>query len=111
MATSAAEKRAASQLGAHTRWARETDRHAAMQPARDGLWQRFLRQADPDTVLPEHVRVERAESLRRAHFAELALRSARARRLRREAAAAAARAEQSRAAAKQAERAASGGAA
>lgn len=45
---------------------------------------RFERLVDPDGVMPEAERMQRADSLRSAHFAELALKSAQARRIRKE---------------------------
>jgi hypothetical protein len=59
-------------LGAHTSWANTTDRSARTAPARAALDQKFLDQADGDPV--------RAEHLRKAYFARLALKSAKARR-------------------------------
>jgi hypothetical protein len=40
---------------------------------------RFVDQVDPDRVLPEAERQRRAEAARRAHMAQLAFRSAKAR--------------------------------
>jgi len=54
--------------------ARETTR-----AARAAFANRFEDQVDPDRVLPEAERLRRAESARKAHFARLALASARAR--------------------------------
>lgn len=65
---------------AHKRWGQTKDRNAATAPGRAAFEQRFLDQADGDPV--------RAASLRKAYFADLALRSARVRRARREAGAA-----------------------
>jgi hypothetical protein len=59
-------------LGAHTSWANTTDRSARTAPARAALDQKFLDQADGDPI--------RAEHLRKAYFARLALKSAKARR-------------------------------
>ena len=39
---------------------------AVAERARSGLWQRYLDRVDPDRLLPEPERVERAEHLRRA---------------------------------------------
>lgn len=72
-------------IAAHTRWAGEPDRHAATQPARDGLQRRFEREVDPDGVLPPDELAIRATSARRAHFQRLALKSAQSRRARRDA--------------------------
>jgi len=59
-------------IGAHISWARTTDRSARTAPARAAFEAKFLAEADGDPV--------RAEHLRKAHFARLALASARARR-------------------------------
>ncbi|WP_193613121.1 hypothetical protein [Nocardioides lijunqiniae] len=72
-------------IAANSRWARETDRSAATQPARDGLNRRFELEVDPDGVLPVNERATRALSARRAHFQRLALKSAQARRAKRSA--------------------------
>jgi hypothetical protein len=61
-------------IGAHTKWANCTDRSAATAPARAALERKFLDAADGDPV--------RAENLRKAHYARLALKSAQARRAR-----------------------------
>lgn len=62
-------------LGAHTSWANTTDRTARTAPARAALAQRFVDEAGGDPI--------RAEHLRRAYYARLALLSAQARRRRR----------------------------
>ncbi len=49
------------------------------QAARNGFWQRFLNEVDPQRVLPEAERDRRAKAAMRAHMTRLALRSARAR--------------------------------
>ncbi|KUH90618.1 hypothetical protein [Mycobacterium sp. IS-1556] len=59
---------------AHKSWAATPDRTKRTAPARRAFENRFLRQADGDPV--------RAECLRKAYFADLALKSARARRRR-----------------------------
>lgn len=69
-------------LAVHKKWAGIDDRSAATAPARRGLAERFEREADPDGVLAPEERTRRAEHLRKAHFAELALKSVRARRAR-----------------------------
>jgi hypothetical protein len=56
------------------------DSRVITQSARDAFLRRFLEQVD--ATLPEPERLRRAEHLRRAHMAELALRSAQARRRR-----------------------------
>ncbi len=62
----------AGQIAAHSRWGRVIDRAAATAPARAALDAKFLREAGGDPV--------RAEHLRKAHFARLALKSAQSRR-------------------------------
>jgi hypothetical protein len=62
------------------------DAKAAMDKARAAFLASFERQADPEGSLPAAERERRAQQLRSAHFARLALASARARRARRPAA-------------------------
>ena len=78
------DRRQIAKIAANTRWARETDRSAATQPARDGLNRRFELEVDPDGVLPLDERAIRAQSARCAHFQRLALKSAQARRAKKE---------------------------
>jgi hypothetical protein len=60
-----------------TRWAAEPDRQAATAPARAAFNDRFLREArERFGDLPADELAWRAERLRRAHFAKLALKSA-----------------------------------
>lgn len=59
-------------IAAHESWAHTENRSARTGPARAALDAKFLKQADGDPV--------RAEHLRKAHFARLALKSAQARR-------------------------------
>ncbi|GAA5153882.1 hypothetical protein GCM10023340_36550 [Nocardioides marinquilinus] len=68
----------AGRKGAHASWARTLNRSARTSAARAALDAKFLAEADGDP--------KRAESLRRAYFADLALRSAQARRNRKGAA-------------------------
>jgi hypothetical protein len=68
------ERSLRSQVAAHTSWANTTDRSARTANARKGLEAKFLAEAGGDPV--------RAEHYRRAYYARLALKSARARRLR-----------------------------
>lgn len=51
--------------------------------ARAAFQDRFTKQVDPDGVLPETERQRRAECARKAYYADLAAKSARARRMRR----------------------------
>ncbi|MFN8192599.1 MAG: hypothetical protein U0R78_19655 [Nocardioidaceae bacterium] len=59
-------------VGAHVSWANTKDRSARTAPARAALEQRFLDEADGDPIRAQHVK--------KAHFARLALKSAQARR-------------------------------
>ena len=61
-------------IGAYTKWANCTDRTAATAPGRAAFERKFLDQADGDPM--------RAQQLRRAHYARMALKSAKARRAR-----------------------------
>jgi len=65
---------------AHTRWAKTPDRAAATSAARTAALDRFERQVDPDGTLDPRTRAMLAESAKKAYFAQLALRSAMARR-------------------------------
>lgn len=67
-------------LAAHTRWALERDPTAATAPARAGFHDRFVREVDPDGVLPPDELARRVEHARKAYFTRLALKSAQARR-------------------------------
>lgn len=73
-ADTSAERIIAAKIAAHTSWARTENRTARTAKARQALEDKFLAEADGDP--------ERAESLRRAFYARLALKSAQARRRR-----------------------------
>jgi hypothetical protein len=66
-------------VAAHAKHAKH-DPQAAMDKARAVFLARFERQADPHGLLSSAERQRRAEQLRSAHFARLALASAKARR-------------------------------
>jgi hypothetical protein len=67
----------------HERWAAVDDRTAATEPARQAFRDQFLQKArERFGDLPPDELARRAESLRKAHYARLALASARARRKR-----------------------------
>ncbi|WP_322770602.1 hypothetical protein [Frankia sp. Cr1] len=51
-------------------------------PARAGAFARFLREADPEGLLPYEERVERAKRLQALHMKRIAIKSAEARRRR-----------------------------
>lgn len=86
MSETPAERAMHSRLAQHTRWAHEPDRSAATAPARAGLQARFERQVDPDGVLDPAERAKRAESARKAFYADLTRKSIAARRKKKEAA-------------------------
>jgi hypothetical protein len=67
-------------LAAHTRWSRTPDRSAATSAARQAFADRFARLVDPEGILDPAVRAQLAENAKQAHFAKMALASARARR-------------------------------
>lgn len=72
MSLTTAERRLRSSIAAHESWANTENRSARTAPARAALERKFLDAAGGDPV--------RAEHLRKAHFARLALKSAQARR-------------------------------
>lgn len=67
-------------IGAHKSWSRTADRTARTAPGTAASMARFERIVDPDGVLPAEERARRAESAKKAYFAELARKSAAARR-------------------------------
>jgi hypothetical protein len=77
-----AERGLRARIGAYAMHGRHDVRETTTK-ARTAFLAKFERQADPDGVLPPAERQRRAERLRSAHFARLALASAKARRARR----------------------------
>ncbi len=73
------ERTLRAQIGAHALHASHDPRETTAK-ARAAFLGRFEDQVDPERVLPEEERRRRAEHARKAHFARLALASARARR-------------------------------
>lgn len=71
---------ARARIAALTSWAYTDDRSQRTLPARRAFMERFDRQVDPEGRLAPAERHKRAEALMKAHFTELALKSARARR-------------------------------
>lgn len=71
------ERRLRAQIAAHTSWAKTSDKAKRTRPAREAMRAKFLEEAGGDP--------EKAEHLRKAHFARLALKSAVSRRKSREA--------------------------
>ena len=70
-------------IGAHALHATHDPRETTKN-GRAVFLSRFDREVDPDGVLPEAERVRRAGHARKAYFAKLALKSAKARRLKRQ---------------------------
>src|SRR5258705_12804600 len=70
----------ANKAGALKSWANTEDRQSRTKPGRDAFLERFEREVDPEGVLPEKQRFERAKLLRRAHMLQLSRRSAQGRR-------------------------------
>ena len=79
---SPAERTLRARLAAHAMHGRH-DARATTAKARAAFLARFEQQADPDRLLTPAERERRAQQLRRAYFAQLALASAKARRARR----------------------------
>jgi hypothetical protein len=77
---STSSRQIAAQIAANERWARVGDRSAATATARAAFLDRFVRQVDPDGVLPSDEQERRARSALRAHMARLRLKSAAKRR-------------------------------
>lgn len=77
------QRRMRASIAAHMRWSKTADRAGAMEPARRGLADKFEREADPDGVLSPAERATRAESLRRAFYQRMALKSSQVRAKRR----------------------------
>jgi hypothetical protein len=67
-----------SRIAAYTRWSQEDPREGT-QKARDAFHQSFLDAVDPDGQLSIEERERRAQAALRAHMAQLAFRSAKAR--------------------------------
>jgi hypothetical protein len=63
----------AGRIGAHTRWAKESDRKAATAPARKGFRARFEREVDPEGILTPAELAIRTDHAISAHMCRLAL--------------------------------------
>ena len=72
----------ANKAGVLKSWANTEDRQRRTKPGRDAFLERFEREVDPEGVLPEKQRLDRAKLLRRAHMLQLSRRSAQVRRVR-----------------------------
>lgn len=79
---SPAERSLRARMAAHRLHARYDSRELTKN-ARAAFNDRFRREVDPDNLLPAAERERRAESARKAYYAELAAKSVRARRARR----------------------------
>jgi hypothetical protein len=66
-------------IAAHVQWSKESDPTARTSKARKAFLDRFEREVDPDETMDPGERARRADHLRRAYFARLALASARSR--------------------------------
>ncbi len=73
------ERRQQARMASHSSWARTIDPAARTAPARQRFLESFERAVDPEGKLSEHTRKRLAEHARKAHFAALALKSAKAR--------------------------------
>jgi hypothetical protein len=80
MPLSGSERSQRATLASHRSWANTSDPSARTKPARQPFDKRFEDDVDPDRILPEPERLRRAESAKKAYFAALALKSAKARR-------------------------------
>ena len=73
-AHSAGSRSLAARVGAFALHAKH-DSRVLTAPARAAFLDRFLKEVDPDGVLPQEERVRRAEHARKAYFTRLALKS------------------------------------
>lgn len=69
-----------SKMAVHKSWANTEDRTARTEAARRASWDRFEKQVDPEGKLDPDERFKRAESARKAFYAEMAFKSHRSRR-------------------------------
>ena len=74
------ERQQIGRIGGLVSWANTADRTRRTQPGRDAFLRRFDDQVDPERRLSPQERAKRAEAAKKAYFAGLALKSARARR-------------------------------
>jgi len=74
------ERSLRARAAAHARWA-NNDPIQGTAKALEAFLRSFIDKVDPDRILPEQERLRRAASARSAHFASLAYKSARARRI------------------------------
>lgn len=67
------QKSLRARIAVHTSWANTNDRTARTAPARAAALAKFEKQVDPDGILPEKIRKQRAESARKAHLLRLSM--------------------------------------
>ena len=79
-ARTSTERQLAARIAAHESWATTPDRTARTAPAREAFRAKFEHQVDPAGTLLPVERAKRVENAIKAHYARLALASARARR-------------------------------
>lgn len=75
-----AERTLIARIAANESWAHTANRSARTANARAALMRKFETEVDPTGTLPPAERARRAEHLRKAYFARLALKSAQSRR-------------------------------
>ena len=73
------------EIAANASWAKTKDPAARTAPARAAALNRFEQQVDPDGTMDPAERARRAASARKAHFRQMAYKSARVRAARRQA--------------------------
>ena len=75
------ERSLRARVAAHRSWANTADVLARTEPGRRAAMERFDREVDPDGTMDPLERARRAGHARSAYFSALALKSAKARRL------------------------------
>ena len=78
---SPAERSLRARIASHKSWANTSDVLARTEPGRRAAMERFEREVDPDGTLEPAERERRAAHARKAYYSALALKSAKARRL------------------------------
>lgn len=81
MSLTPSERKLRARKAAHVSWANTSDPKARTAAGTAASMARFEKQVDPEGVLPKAERARRAEHARKAYFTDLALKSAKARRL------------------------------
>ncbi len=78
---SPAERKLRATKAAHVSWQQTDDTSARTAPGTAAFLAKFEDQVDPERILPDEERARRAHHAMQAHMADLALKSAKARRL------------------------------